>query len=407
MKQANRYVWVLLILFQAFLVYGQEKNDANYTQDSIQIIQAKLIGNHPLGMYMMRLESDFRIQPLNKKHFSIQISSANVWEPLVTAYKPLNQSDKDLMNPLIWYDREYAFDPNLIPNERIQLQADAIIKGIQMSFYLPIDKQQELRFDFRSYLFTKGKIPFSLLSSDQFLEFFHSNIAGGEDPFARKYYGLDQVALTYIDEQGSTIEKKANDFVFAGLEAHYTYFIPSEFLANQDFYINLGAHLGINTNKYNPSSDLGLSASFIKQIKIKENKILQLASGNSISVPSFVRFGEAVNISNTKLKFTADWQVSYQSITANNNRWEIALNYHHLSAYQSKKDLDGIVLVGERISSHWHYAISHLYDNTTQWTLVFNYATAKYSFSVYATEDIKVNNAPDIQMGIQLSLPLH
>lgn len=406
MNLSKPVFWILLLVTQSVFVNGQESEKLDYSTDSIQIIQANLIGNHPLGMYMMRLESDFRIQPLNKKHFSIQISSANVWEPLVTAYKPLQQSDKDLMNNLIWYDREYAFDPNLIPNERIQLHADAIIKGMQMSFYLPIDKQQELRFDFRSYLFTKGKIPFSLLSSDQFLEFFHSHIAGGEDPFARKYYGLDQVALTYIDEQGRSIEKKENDFVFAGLEAHYTYFIPSKFLAAQDFYIHLGAHLGMNTTAYNPTTDFGLSAAFIKQIKLSESKILQLASGGSLSVPALIKWKNGVNISNTKLKFTADWQLTYQVKTAKNNRWEIALNYHHLSAYQRKKDLDGIVLIGERISTHWHYAISHLYDNTTQWTLVFNYATAKYAISVYATEDIKVNNAPDIQTGIQLSLPL-
>ncbi|MBN2237723.1 MAG: hypothetical protein JW729_09185, partial [Bacteroidales bacterium] len=86
--------------------------------------------------------------------------------------------------------------------------------------------------------------------------------------------------------------------------------------------------------------------------------------------------------------------------------WKIALNYRHQSPYQNPNDLVGIVLAGERISSHWHYAISHLYVSNTVWNLVFSYATAYYSLSLYASEDIKVNNAPDIQTGIQISIPL-
>ena len=394
-----------MALFQAFSVYGQEIEASNDSLKSAEIIQAKLIGNHPLGIYMMRLESDFRIRPVAKSRLSIQLSSANVWEPLVTAYKPLQESDRAFLNSLIWYDREYAFDYNSTPSERILFEADAIIKGLHLSYYLPLGEQQEIRFDLRSYLFTEGKLPFSVFSSDQFLEFFHSNIAGGEDPFARRYYGLDQAEIRYIDEEGRTIEKQANDFVLPGLEAHYTYFLPSKFLAEQDFYINLGAHLGVNTNSYNPSTDLGISAAFIKQLKIKNKKILQLASGTSLTIPSLIKWGEAVNINNTTFLFTADWQLSYQGKTSKNNQWEIALNYHHQSSYQSTKNIDGIVLTGERISSHWHYAISHLYDSLTLWSLVFNYATPRYAISVYFSEDIKVNNAPDIQTGLQLSFP--
>lgn len=398
-------VWFFKILILDFSVFGQEIESSNDSLKTVEIIQAKLIGNHPLGLYMMRLESNFRIHPVAKKHMSIQLSSANVWEPLVTAYKPIQETDRAFFNSLIWYDREYAFDYNSIPNERILFEADAIIKGLHLSYFLPLGKQQEIRFDMRSYLFTKGKLPFSFFSSDQFIEFFHSHIAGGEDPFARRYYGLDQAGIRYVDEEGKTIEKQANDFVIPGLEAHYTYFIPSEFLAKQNFYIHLGAHLGINTNRYNPSTDLGFSAAFIKQLKLKNKNKLQLASGTSLSIPSLLKLDEAVNINTTRFMFTANWQLSYQRKTMKNNQWEIALNYHHQSAYQSRKDLDGIILVGERISSHWHYALSHMYASLTLWSLVFNYATPHYGLSVYISEDIKVNNAPDIQTGIELSFP--
>ena len=171
------------------------------------------------------------------------------------------------------------------------------------------------------------------------------------------------MAIQYTDEEGRTIEKQANDYTIPSLEVHYTYFIPSTFLAEQNFYINLGAHLGINTNTYNLSSDLGVSATFIKQLKLKNNKVLQLASGSGLNLPSLVNCGETVNINNTTFLFSADWQLSYRGYLLNMNQWEIALNYHHQSPYQRQKDTEGIILTGERISSHWHYAISHLYES--------------------------------------------
>jgi hypothetical protein len=398
-----------LVLFFLLLVQptiGQEfKKDSINANDNLQFFQAKLIGNHPLGMYMMRLESNYRLQAVRRKRIQIQISSANVWEPLVSAYKPELESDRAYLRTLNWYDREYAVDYNSIASQSLSLQADAVIKGIQMAYLMPLGSDAELEFDLRSYLFTKGKIPFSFFSSDRLIEFFHSNIAGGEDPFARKVYGLDQAEIHYIDEEGRKIEKRANAFVLPGFEIHSTYFIPSEFLHSQDFYINLGSHLGLNTNTYNPSADFGISSTFIKQIPIKKNKVFQLGAGCSFTIPSFIRWGDAVNIDNQAFVFTADWQLSYQAQKSKDRKWEIALNYHHQNPYQNPKDLDGIILVGARYSSHWHYAISHLYTSLTAWSLVYNYSSRHYAFSIYLTEDVKVNNAPDIQTGVQLSLP--
>ncbi len=394
----------LLLLVQPVIGQEVEKDSINKVY-SLQFIQAKLIGNHPLGMYMMRLESNYRLHPIRRKRINIQISSANVWEPLVTAYKPELESDRAYLRTIKWYDREYAIDYNSLASQRISLLADAVIKGIQLAYLMPLGPDAELEFDVRSYLFTKGKIPFSFFSSDRLIEFFHSNIAGGEDPFARRVYGLDQVEMQYIDEEGRIIEKQANAFVLPGFEIHSTYFIPSEFLNSQDFYINLGSHLGVNTNAYNPSADFGISSTFIKQIPIKKNKRFQLGAGCSFTIPSFIRWGDAVNINNQSFVFTADWQLTYQVKKSKGRQWEIALNYHHQNPYQNPKDLDGIVLVGERYSSHWHYAISHLYTSLTAWSIVYNYSCRQYAFSIYLTEDVKVNNAPDIQTGVQLSFP--
>lgn len=404
MKTSKKYAISILLLFSYCSVFAQETDIQNTKSNSIQILSPKIIGNHPLGIYIMRLESDFRVQPIAKKRLNIQLSSANVWEPLVTAYKPLLESDREILNQMNWHEREFIFDYLSIPTEKLQLHADAVIKGLHLSYLTPLTGNQEIEINLRSYLFTNGKIPFSLLSSDTFIESFHSNIAGGEDPFARKYYGMDNTEIRYVDEKGKSLQKQRNDFVIPGIEMHYRYFIPSKFLSVQNFYINLGAHLGINTSTYNPSSDFGVSSVFIKQIKLNHNRILQLASGNSFTIPHFFKWGELLNITDSKLIFTIDWQVSYLVLNPK-KKMEFALNYHHQNPYQNPKGLHGIILSGERISSHWHYALSHLYESLTIWSFIFNYATPTYAISFYLSEDIKVNNAPDIQTGVQLSFP--
>ncbi|HAG15862.1 MAG TPA: hypothetical protein DCG69_04965 [Bacteroidales bacterium] len=375
-----------------------EKNENN-----IEFAQAKLLGNHPLGIYLMRLESAFKLKPVSEKQFTIQWSSANVWQPLVTAFKPVLESDRVLLNSIPWHEREFVFDYRSIATEKISLQADAVIKGFHVGIEVPIDQHQQLKFELRSYLFTKGKIPLSTLSSDSFIEFFHSHIAGGEDPFARRYYGLDKSKVSYFDEKGNSIEKNENDFVIAGLELHYTYFFRPELFKWQELYLNLGAHLGINTNRYNPSSDIGFSAEAIKQFKLKNNKKIQIAGGTNLTSPHFVKWGERVNINNTKFNFAFDSRVSYQGTLKNEKFWTFALNYHHQSPYQNPNDLNGIVLSGERTSTHWHYALSQLYEPLSVWSFIFQLTFTNYSVSVYVSEDLKVNNAPDIQTGIQLS----
>ena len=407
MKTSIVYGIILILLFSFVSTFGQKHDIQNVTFDTIQIIQAKLIGNHPLGIYLMRLESDFRTRAISKERINIQLSSANVWEPMVTAYKPLLQSDRNILNSTIWHEREFVFDYNSIPSEKLQFHADAVIKGLYLSYLVPIAKNQEIRIDLRSYIFTNGKLPFSVFSSDKFLEAFHSNIAGGEDPFARRAYGLDQTKILFVDEKGKTIEKQKNEFVIPGFEIHYTFFVPSKFLVLQNSYLKLGAHLGINTSTYNPSSDFGISTTFIKQIKFSNNRTLQMATGSSLSLPRFFKWGETVNINNTNSFFSIDWQLSYQVLLSNKNLLEIGLNYHHQSPYQNPNGLDGIILSGERISTHWHYSISHLFDSLTIWSFVFNYATTNYGFSIYVSEDLKVNNAPDIQTGIQLNFVLN
>tara|TARA_B110000902_G_C14221263_1_gene555252 strand:+ start:1012 stop:1152 length:141 start_codon:yes stop_codon:yes gene_type:complete len=42
----------------------------------------------------------------------------------------------------------------------------------------------------------------------------------------------------------------------------------------------------------------------------------------------------------------------------------------------------------------------------SNWTFIYTYGTPKYKLMLYIKEDFSVNNAPDIQTGVSLKIPI-
>src|SRR5690606_33305720 len=99
-----------------------------------------------------------------------------------------------------WHDRPFTFiDQETTPADYMNIVVDAVIKEFRLNFAIPINQQHEINLNFRHYWITKGKYPFSIFTGDESIEWFHSNIAGGEDPYGRRYYGMNQVNFRYLD----------------------------------------------------------------------------------------------------------------------------------------------------------------------------------------------------------------
>jgi len=131
-----------------------------------------------------------------------------------------------------------------------------------------------------------------LITSDESIEWFHSNIAGGEDPYGRRYYGLNQVNFKYTDRYGKVLELKNDDFFLGGIEFNHHYY--PEFLSNkkQNLFVNFGSHLGINTSKFNQSIDVGVSANLIKKFHLKSKNEFHFALGGSLLRKNLINFNE-------------------------------------------------------------------------------------------------------------------
>ena len=111
---------------------------------------------------------------------------------------------------------------------------------------MPLSKKHELGISLRTFIPTKGNFPFTIFTNDQSIEWFHSNIAGGEDPFGRRFFGLNQFAVEYTDRNNRTLSLRNNQFIFAGIEINHHYY-PTIFDTEKNLFLNLGSHLGINT----------------------------------------------------------------------------------------------------------------------------------------------------------------
>lgn len=363
-----------------------------------------MLSNHPLGIFISRTDHNFNIRPPQKVQINFGIHNGNVWQPLVKAYKPLEPSTRALMEKYIWYSREAYFDASTMPSDSLQYHADAVIRAFPADIRFRLSDHHELSFRIRSYLITRGEIPFSTITSDQFLEWVHSNIAGGEDPFARKYYGYNKANINYTDEDGESMELKSGDFLVPGIEIHYYYYPHFNMTGTRNFFMNFGVHAGANISRYNRSVDLGISTSVLKKISLQNHQNLTFGFGLGSSKPGILHFGDYVKIINNTLLFSFEGEIAYDKQVKEDSYISVGLNYYFQNPYDKKKEFKYIVLSGNRVTTHWHYAMTHLYTSIQSWSLIFSY-TRKRTFLIYIREDLKVNNAPDIQTGLEIQIP--
>jgi hypothetical protein len=304
----------------------------------------------------------------------------------------------------LWNDREFHFKENTMPANTMVFHADGLIRLYQVDLRIPLREQHELKIKTRAFSLDGGRIPSSLLTSDQFIEWFHSYVAGGEDPFARKVYGLNEAGIRYQDSQGSTWEMNKGNFILSGIDFAYGYYPDFNNLKRLGIYTRFGGQLGVNVSQANPSLDLGLSSSLVKSLLFKNKKELRFGLSISATHLRLLRLGEGIELSNRRLLMGSEFLVNYIIPTRQNAYFSLAASYGIQSSYFKSSDFEHLVLTGERISSHWHYSISHLYKVLSAGYLIISYSQGILAYSIFLREDFSVDNAPDVQVGLGIRL---
>ncbi|MFH4969328.1 hypothetical protein V8G61_14075 [Gaetbulibacter sp. M240] len=368
-----------------------------------------LLSTHHFGIFSSRINTNFKIQAPQKTRLTFNHASGNNFHPYVEAYFPKDPDVRAELSHIIWHDRPFNFiDQETTPADYMNIVIDAVIKEFRIGVNMPLSKKHELGIHLRSYLITKGKHPFSFFTSDESIEWVHSNIAGGEDPYGRRYYGLNQVNFEYFDRHGNTLKLNNNDFFIGGVELNHFYYPTLNMNKSDCLFLNFGTHLGLNTSKFNPSMDIGVSANAVKTIPLKNNFEFNVAVGANVLRKNFINFKEVIDLGNNPFLATLEGNLEIVKYTKRKNYNAFGVNYQIQSRYNNKEEADYYKLLGKwrEINGGWQHGVETLYKALSNWSFIYTYGTPKLQLQLYAKQDFLVNNAPDFQTGIGFKVPV-
>jgi len=396
---------VLIIMLCLFFGSLQsQNNDSTYVDIKNGITKSSVLSMHTFGIFISRLQGNFKTHPSKKSLLNISLESANVWSAPVTGYIPTDENVRNEARQYFYHEREFFFNLDEIESQRIDIANDGVLKSLKINFTFPINKKSELNFNLRSFLLTKGKLPFTLLTGDHFIESFHSKIIGKDDPFARKLFGLDKAQIIYKDRNDNYMEINDGDFILGGIETNY-YYYPN--LSSKTLNINFGAHLGTNLSKYNSSIDLGLSTNIIKSYDLNDRNYFQFGASLGLLRKNIIDFKENnLEFGSNNYLGNIETIIEYNFNSKGKTTHSFGADFYLQTSLNKKDEFEYTIPIRSGVSEKsWVTGLSNLYRNNNYWTFFYSFSK-KITTTFYLQQDLTLNNNPDIQTGIGVSFPL-
>lgn len=398
---------VQLPLFYLFCIYCLCLPLRSVAADTARIngcFKPFILATHPLGQFIGRISHNFNTAPAQRNTISLGMSSANVWQPEVKGYFPHDENVTHILSAVRWDQRDSVFQGYPGNYDSTVFSSDGVLRTFHVSLRIKLTSCSELDITGRALLLSGGAPPTALLTSDGFIEWFHSHIKGGEDPFARRQYPMNQAGIFYQDEQGRKIQLHKGGFMVPGIQLNYYHYANVPWLNRHQLQASVGAHLSLNLASFNRCADAGVSGTLQKQFNRGRRHIYTLGASGSILRQRIVTSGRGVDFSHNQLLKSAECMFEFRKKLDKQAYWALGLNFYYLDPYHPANEFDRVTPVGKRISSHWHLALTHMYRNSQYWSLVYSYGRSVI-WSIYALQDFKVNNGPDFQTGFSVVIP--
>jgi len=405
MKNKPLFVFVFCV---SFTISYSQQSDSTYINYKNGISKPSLLATHPFGIFFTRIQGNFKTRPNKKTTINLSIESGNVWSAPITAYIPNDEALREQVRQIPWHGTEFAFNVDEIDAKRINLSVDGVLKGFRANLAYKINAQSEFNFGIRTFMLTKGKAPFTLLTGDQFIEGFHDNIAGGNDPFARRLFGLDKAKILYTDRNNNTLEINNGDFFIGGFETSYYYYPQLSINSFKNFYINFGAHLGINLSKYNASLDFGISTNILKTYALNDLKYFQFGLSIGVLRKNGIEFKtNNIDFGTNKYLGYLENIIEYNFISKRKTTHSFGIDFYLQTSLNKKDEFEYIIPIRNGVSEKaWITGISNLYKNNNYWTFLYSFTRKTVTTTFYLQQDLNVNNNPDIQTGASITFGL-
>ncbi len=390
------------------ITYGISQPMDTIKAEKNGIDKLNLLSTHPLGVFHTRISSNFKDRARQQVSMRLQQQSGNVFQPQLEAYLPENEAVRERFASTTWFFRTFDFiDQETTPAQIYQFEFDAVLKVYRVDLEIPISRKSDLQIGLRGFTAVKGNYPWSYFSSDSTIEWFHSNVAGGHDAFGRRFYGLNQVNFNYTDAQGRSLSLKNARLLLGGIEASYHYYMDWNWLSRNAMTLNTGLHTGWNLTKFNRSVDAGLSLNLVKLWNVSVDDALRLGAGGSVLYREILTRDANVSLGNNPFMGSTEVMLEWTNMTTQGNYNSLAIHYQQQTPYRNKRESDYFHLKGNfEINAGWHNAYTTLLEDLSSWSLHYTHGRRYIQYFVYFKEDLKVNNAPDIESGIGVRFKL-
>lgn len=376
----------------------------NYLENPVyaSLSKPRVLSTHPFGILVSRIQGNFKFKPYQKFSFSINLESGNVWGTPIKTYIPNSLEVRNEVRKHKWHQAQYYFDEETLDATSYELQVDGVIKGLRVKSSINLGNHQELNIGFRMFTLTDGKFPLSFITSDDFIESFHKNIAGGKDPFDRGVFGHNKANIKYVDRHGNSLSLGNNDIVFGGVESSY-YLYPKT-LSTDTFSANFGTHLGINLSNYNTSLDLGVSLNALKIFKVSNLNYFQVGLGLGALRKNLVDLKKHnLELGTNNYLGHLETAFAYNFISEKNTKHTFGFDYYLQTSLNKRDEINYAILIRHpNAHNSWGHGVTNLYKNNNYWSFFYSF-TKKVITTVYFQQDFEVNNNPDIQTGVNIT----
>ena len=397
---------LLFILLSQFYGYSQN-SDSTIISNKNGISKHSVLSTHPFGIFISRVQGNFKKKVSERTRVSLGLESGNDWGTPIKTYIPNDETIRDIVRDIPWHQAQYLYDEDTLSAKSYELQIDGIIKGLRGNVEIKLGKEHELNLGFRLYMLTKGKFPGSIFTSDEFIEFFHENVGGGDDPFDRAVFGYNKALIKYTDRNGNKLEIENGDLFVGGLETSYYFYPESMINQSKNLHFNFGAHLGTNVSKYNSSIDLGISANTIKTYSFNDKRNFQIGLSLGMLRKSAISFKKD-NIEFGTNNFIANLEsaLEYNFVSKKGTIHSFGANFYVQSSF-NKIDERSYMIPIRHPDAHnsWGHGVTNLYEYNDYWSFLYS-LTKKNTLTIYLQQDFTVSNNPDIQTGISYSFQL-
>ncbi len=373
------------------------------------LLKPHLASTHHFGLFSSRMTQNFKIHASTTPQLHLETQSGNNFHAPVQAFLPDDPSLRAQFADQIWYFRVFDFvDQEITPAQVMNIEIDAVYKVYRPALTLPLNDRNEIRIGLRAFQTVQGNFFDAPFTNDASIEWFHSNIAGGEDPFGRKFYGVNEVAVNYTDRNGKRLHMQAGDIILGGLELAHSYYPELQKWNERNLFVNLQSHIGWNTSSYNNSLDLGIGINAVKKYPLTTKSDLWFGLGYSVLYKNVIDGRDNLDLGNNRFLGSGEVMAQWTHQTCKGNQNIIGVNYQNQTSYFKKEEADYFHLKGDyaAINQGWHYGYTTLIENLSSWSLLYTHARPKISYTIYVKEDLNVNNAPDMETGISVQIPL-